>query len=274
MSEKQDLLKAAKTLGCKGVNTSSNLADLRKAINEKLGVPDSGDDDLDTKITESYAATVLKAGSDAVAAKTGPVVASSRNIPNLSPNGKWEGKRARIKRTMTGHNDMMGAIFNWNGWPTIIPIDAVVDVAWPIYEIILNCTGMDMDIRQEDDPRDRSKVRNIKNITYYEKYPFQFMGITPGTEDLPESPWEYTLDAYVNDFPEYTVRMWRQLCVLWEISDDQASISPGLGPDQEIVCRRNSVHYLLNLPQGVDVKVRKQVRNEKRSDIGMEAKAA
>jgi len=169
---------------------------------------------------------------------------------------------------------MSGAIFNWNGYPCIIPIDTVVDIPWPIFEIIKNCVGMEMEIRQEDDPHDKGKVRNIKEIEYFDKYPFQFMGVTPGTEDLPESPWEYTLDAYVEDFPGFSVRMWRQLCILWEINDKQAKIVPGVEPDEEIRTRRNAIHYLLNLPQGAEAGMRRRVRNEKRVDIGLPAMAA
>jgi hypothetical protein len=136
------------------------------------------------------------------------------------------------------------------------------------------CVGMEMEIRQEDDPRDKGKVRNIKNITYYDKYHYQYKGVTPGTEDLPESPWEYTLDQYVDDFPGFTVRMWRQLCILWEISDAQAKIVPGVSPEEEMETRRNAVHYLLNLPQDADADLRQKVRDEKRSDIGLEERAA
>ena len=276
MSRKQELLKAAKTLGITTVNTKSTVDELTKAINEVLGTPDLGVDDQDEKDerTASYAATIAKHGEEAVAKETGAVVAEVHNIPNLSPTGIWEGKRARLRRVKTGHNDMSGAIFNWNGYPCIIPIDKQVDIAWPIYEIIQNCVGMEMEIRQEDDLKDKGKVRNIKDITYYDKYPFQYMGVTPGTEDLPESPWEYTLNMYVDDFPGYSVRMWRQLCILWEINDEQAHIKPGVSPEEEIRTRRNAVHYLLNLPQDVELEIRARVRNEKRVDIGLPAMAA
>jgi hypothetical protein len=285
MSTKQDTkakLMAAKILGISGLNENTPIDEIDKAINEKLGKSDSGDDNLDKRILDSHVATITKHGEEAVAKASGPVVADLMNIPNLSPTGQWEGKRAHLKRTKTGHNDMQGAMFNWNGWPCIIPIDKWVDVAWPIYEIIQKCRGMEMEIRQEEDPRNKGRVKNIKDISYFDKYPFTCIGVTPGTEDLPESPWEYTLDMYVKDFPGYTVRKWRQLCILWEISDDQANISAGMSPEKEVDVRRNSIHYHLNLPlaqseekeDGATLEVREQIRNEKRSDIGMEAIAA
>jgi hypothetical protein len=276
MSTKQELLDTAVMLGIKGVTTKTPLAELRSMINAKLGNPDLGTDDQDGKDakTDSYAAVISKAGPESVAKATGAVTAKPHNIPNLAPTGIWEGKRAKVRRVKTGHNDMNGAIFNWNGYPCIIPIDVDVDIPWPIFGIMQQCVGMEMEIRQEDDPRDKGKVRNIKNITYYDKYPYQYKGVTPGTEDLPESPWEYTLDQYVDDFPGFTVRMWRQLCILWEISDAQAKIVPGVSPEEEMETRRNAVHYLLNLPQDADADLRQKVRDEKRSDIGLEERAA
>ncbi len=271
MSTKQRNLTAARMLGIKGLTKDSTEDEIRQAISVVLGEPDLGNDDQNAEKTDSYTAVIAKHGEEAIASATGAVKTSAQNIPNLSPTGVWNGKRARIRRVKTGHNDMGGAIFNWNGWPTIIPIDLDVDIAWPIYEIIQQCTGMEMEITQEEDPKNKARVRNVKNITYFDKYPYQFKGVTPGTEHLPESPWEYTLDMYAQDFPDFTVRMWRQLCILWEITDEQAKIKPGVGPEKEIETRRNAVHYLLNLPQGVEGAVRQRVRDEKRSDIGMKA---
>jgi len=276
MSTKQELLQTCKILGVEGVNSKTTNDELRTAINAKLGNPDLdvNDQDANNEKTESYAAVIAKAGPESVASATGPVVSEAHNIPNLAPTGIWEGRRAKMRRVKTGHNDMNGALFNWNGYPCIIPLDSVVDVPWPIYEIIKNCVGMEMEIRQEDDPKDRSRVVNVKDITYFDKYPFQYMGVTPGTEDLPESPWEYTLDMYVEGFKGYSVRMWRQLCILWEINDAQANIKPGISPEQEIETRRNAIHFQLNLPMNAEPIIRRQVRNEKRVDIGLPAMAA
>lgn len=281
MSTKQDLLKAAKTLGITTVDKDSSDDEIRTAINAALGVPDLDDDDRsneqkagDDQRTDSMAAVLAKHGREAVASQTGPVVATEQNIPNLSPTGQWQGKRARIRRVKTGHNDMGGAIFRWNGWPTIVPLDTVVDVAWPIYEIMKQCVGMQMEITQEEDPRDKGRIHNKKNITYYDKYPYQFLGVTPGTEHLPESPWEYTLDQYVDDFPGFDVRKWRQLCILWEIADAQCEVSPGMKPADELEARRNAIHYALNLPQTANKADRERFRRQKFMDIGMKERAA
>ena len=274
MITKRELLAAARTLRIKGVNTNTPNDEIQAKINAVLGSPDLGDDDQRKQTAEAVSVAVAKHGEEALATETGAVLATVRDIPNLSPTGQWHGKRAKIKRVKTGHNDMGGAVFMWNGWPCIIPIDKAVDIAWPIFEIIQGCTGMEMEITQEEDPKDRARVQNKKNITYYDKYPYQFMGVTPGTENLPESPWEYTLDMYVEDFPDYTVRMWRQLCILWEINDTEANIVPGAGPEKEIQVRRNAIHYALNLPMGVEMEMRHRIRDEKRGDIGLEAKAA
>lgn len=274
---KTELLECAQKLGIREVNKANRIDEIRSAINAKLGNPDIPglNEEQQDEVTDSYAAVVVQAGDGAIAGPTGAVHATAKNIPNLSPSGVWHGKRARLRRIKTGNNDMAGAIFNWNGWPCIIPIDAAyVDVAWPIYEIIRGCIGMRLSIRQEQDPRTPSRVSNILERTDYDKYPFEFMGVTPGTEQLPESAWEYTLDRYVEDFNGYTVRMWRQLCVLWEIPDEHCKIMAGMLPEDESAARRNAIHYHLNLPQGVDRQMRERVRDEKRADIGMTAKAA
>ncbi len=279
MTTNSELLKAAKTLGTTSVNKNTNKDDLLAAINNVLGNPTgAGKSELNAEqqaeITESFAAVVNKAGPESVATKSGPVKAGARDIPNLSPNGQWQGKRARIKRTVTGHQDIGGALFRWNGWPTLIPLDREVDVAWPIWEILKGTVGVRVEVEQVEDPRDKGKINNIINQSKYNKYPYQFMGVTPGTEHLPESAWEYTLDQYVEGFEGFTARMWRQLCALWEMNDKDSGIKPGMGPEAEVEARRNAVHYLLNLPQTDDRDVRAAVRNEKRADIGMEAKAA
>ena len=268
MTNKRDLYNVAKTLGIAGVTRTTSRADLETAINEKLGNAPIAED---ATPGPDYARVIAQHGTEALATETGPAMAKPQDIPNLSPTGTWQGKRAKLKRTKTGHNDMEGAIFNWNGYPCIIPIDMPVDIPWPIYGIIQQCRGMNLEIRQEDDGK---KVMNVKDISYFDKYPYQFMGVTPGTEHLPESPLEYVLDMYVEDFPDFTVRMWRQLCILFEINDETAEIKPGVGPEAEIIARRNTVHYLLNLPQEVDQAIRERIRDEKRGDIGMEAKAA
>lgn len=276
MSTKQKNLSAARMLGITGLTKNTPDEEVCQAIRAKLGDADleTNDQDKQPDITPGIVETIAKHGHESIATETGAVTASARNIPNLAPTGKWHGKRARLIRTKTGQNDMGGAIFNWNGWPCIIPIDVVVDVAWPIFEIIKLCRGMLMNIDAVIDPQNKANVHNVKEIQYYDKYPFQFKGVTPGTEHLPESPIEYTLDMYVDDFPHYTVRMWRQLCILWEISDDQANIKPGMGPEPEITARRNALHYALNLPMETSHELRQRVRDEKRDDHGMEAKAA
>ena len=276
MSTKQELLTAAKALGITGVNKNTPNDDIEAKIHAVLGTPDLGVNDQADRDerTDSYVAQLAKHGEEAVAKETGAVVAASQNIPNLAPSGRWEGKRARIRRLKTGHNDMSGAIFKWNGFPCIIPIDVVVDIAWPILEIIKTCVGIELTVTQEEDARDKAKIHNKKNVTYYDKYPFTFLGVTPGTEHLPESPYEFVLDAYVDDFKGFDVRKWRQLCIQWEISDAQAQIKPGMAPDDEIEVRRNAIHYMLNIPQSDDLEYRKRVRDQKRGDIGMTAKAA
>ena len=45
-------------------------------------------------------------------------------------------------------------------------------------------------------------------------------------------------------------------------------------PKDEIQVRRNSIHYALNLPHEPSLEIRQRVRDEKRIDIGMQAKAA
>jgi len=273
---KKELLRAAKTLGITSVSAKNNEDEIREAINAKLGNP-APDADLSgeqrAEITDSYAAIVNEAGPESVASE-GAVMPTLRDIPNLSPNGKWQGKRARIRRTKTGHQDMGGALMRWNGWPTIIPLDVVVDIAWPIFIALKAAVGLNLEVTQEADPTNKARIHNIMKESRYDKYPHQYMGVTPGTENLPESAWEYTLDQYVDGFPGYTVRMWRQLSVLWEITDVESGIKPGMGHEAEIITRKNSIHSKLNLPFTDDKAMLLRIRNERRSDIGMEAKAA
>lgn len=269
MATRNELLKTAKTLGISSVGTSSSKEELRAAIQAVLGEPDSAADQASNdQVTDSIANVVAKHGEEAIATATGAVLAGANSIPNLSPNGKWEGKRARVLRTTTGQNDMGGAIFNWNGWITIIPIDTPVDVAWPIYEILKETVGVKVRVTQE---QDGEKIKNVMHKTEYRKYPFQFMGVTPGTENLPEHAWEYTLDQYVEGFKDFTVQMWRQLCVLWELTDSGIGLGPGVSPTEEVKIRENAIHAHLNLPYGVPRETREVIRDQKRVNIGMKA---
>jgi len=279
MSTREKLLTMVRALGEKPSEDATE-AELQSEIDRVLGEPNIqiGSDEENAQANANQqgavATALAKHGEQAVAKSTGAVLANSGNIPNLSPTGIWQGKRARLKRTPTGNNDMGGAIFGWNGYPTIIPLNQTVDIAWPIFIVIQNCVGMDMEITSEEEQKNKTRIIKKTNITYVDKYPIQYMGVTPGTEQLPESPWEYTLDMYVDDFAGYSVRMWRQLCILWEISDAQAEVKPGISPDKEAEQRSNSIHFKLNLPKDAERIVRERVRDQKRSDISMEAKAA
>src|SRR3990172_9072330 len=113
MQTKQEYLAAAKVLGLKGLSMNSNLDELRSAVNAVLGLPDLTPTDQSNQQTDQVATIIAKHGHEAIARPTGPVVAPFGNIPNLAPTGIWEGKRARIRRVKTGHNDMGGAPFNW-----------------------------------------------------------------------------------------------------------------------------------------------------------------
>lgn len=271
-TERSKLLASAKKLGAK-VADDAQIDDIRRAINEKLGFPDDNAENPAGQTDEI--ANIIVDNPDAVAGELTNLPSDFRtNIPNLAPNGRWEGKRARIVRTRTGHNDMAGAIFRWNGWPTIIPIEVACDVAWPIYEAIRECRGTRASVRQVEHPTDPGKVNNVVETTKYDKYPYQFLGVTPGTEHLPESALEYVLDQYAEDFPGYSLRMWRQLCALFELSDPRCGIKPGMMQEEEIKVRRNALHAELNLPMGANKGIRARIRDEKRSEYRMPARAA
>lgn len=281
MSTNAKLLETARLLGCKGVDKNTKKADLEAAIAETLGISTDSTafpmtDEQVSKRIESDADLITKHGEGAIAKPTGAVkvVPGTESIPNLSPTGIWQGKRARIRRIKTGNNDIGGAIFRWNGYPLIIPIGVEVDIPWPFLNIIEDAVGMTLTIDQEDDPNNKARVINKQTKEFYQKYPIEMRGVTPGTENLPESPWEYTLDQYAAGFEGFTTRMWRQLCILWEISDADAGVKPGMDPEQEDQARSNAIHFKLNLAKTDDPRVRDQVRNAKRSDIGMASKAA
>jgi hypothetical protein len=172
MSDRNKLYAAATKLGCENINQRSTADELREAIAEKLGVVDAEGSlpagearDLHVmRTTDSYAQQIAD-DNLSVAGPTGAVVGGRDDIPNLTPNGKWQGKRARVVRVQTGNADMAGAIFRWNGWPTLIPISRECDVAWPIFEIMRNAVGVRGEVRQEFDPNRPGVVKNRLETT-------------------------------------------------------------------------------------------------------------
>lgn len=145
-----------------------------------------------------------------------PKVAKLRTPPNLRSLKDWGGKRYRI-RAMAQDESRGGARafpVCWEGEayiidPKIVPYQ---DVPAPVYHNLLDAVAGDL----KTEWKNEQKQMQYQWINY-PRFPIQVLGVTPGTEHLPESlrDW-YIQDALDNDLyskhdRDALERVWRTL---------------------------------------------------------------
>lgn len=140
--------------------------------------------------TETTVSNVTAIGS----AKTQPV--SLRRLPNLygNGNGKWEGRMRRVKFIPRDRKEGEQVITaRWEELKQDVIADQITDMPWPLY----------MNFSQAED-REYEKVHTLEPSGKYKgrlitteierstpKYNYIDLGDVPGTEDLPESFYDY-----------------------------------------------------------------------------------
>ena len=129
------------------------------------------------------------------AAKSKPV--SLLRLPNLSGNGKWEGRMRRIKYIPRNRDDgEQVVVCRWEEMKQDVIADQEQDLPWPIFMNF--CDAVDIKFWKEHDldpgkkdPRMKGRLVTIEHEEVTKKYTFVDMGDVPGTEDLPESYFDY-----------------------------------------------------------------------------------
>ena len=169
--------------------------------------PATGLDTLRRKLQEHYG-TFEKAASAAPAPrKTG------RRPPNLRSVLNWEGKRYRIKAMATQENGERAYPVAWESevfW--IDPKAAYQDVPAPIFHSLNDAEGMTLSLKWKQE-----RMETERTITKFKRFPFSLMGVTPGTENLPESLRQWyqrdceAHDRYETEHRDNLERVWFNL---------------------------------------------------------------
>lgn len=195
--------------------------------------------DLDGINTDSCELSVLKnklfeaVGSDRrvatgnVESDTPRLRVRSRSVVtppvNLSPFGKWGGRRRRITLPRPQNTLARAESFEWNGKaPYWLPYGEAVDVPWPIY-----CMIRDNRVKRVVQIKKPTASGANEITTGFEFDPPSFAdhGTTPGTEHLPTSLADYYRGLGLKVLGELSHRDLQNLC-------QKIDINP-TGPDRK-----------------------------------------
>lgn len=129
------------------------------------------------------------------AAKSKPL--SLTRMPNLSGNGKWEGRMRRIKyipRSSDAGEQVV--VCRWEEMKQDVIAEQEQDLPWPLYMNF--CQAVDIQYWKEhlldegrEDPKMKGRLITIEHEKQTPKYKFMDYGDVPGTADLPESYFDY-----------------------------------------------------------------------------------
>lgn len=174
--------------------------------------PNESIDTLTRKLLQHYGKFDQPTKSKAIKA---PSTARLRTPPNLRSVIGWGGKKYRI-RAMTQDESRGGSRkfpVLWEGEAFIVdPNQPYQDLPAPIYHNLRDAQSMDLTTKW-----DSQKALMEHRWTKYPRFPFETLGVTPGTEHLPESlrDW-YIADArahelYANEDKDSLERIWKAL---------------------------------------------------------------
>lgn len=156
---------------------------LRDRLLEKLGrafnagqtveVPASGAKPFDERLPEEFSDDELKELARL----------------NLTPGGTWQGRRYRVSVSRPASmKGQQAHPFRWGGHLVMVPWNVNVDVPFPVYEILRNSRELHIDQERSQDKKGTATIINHKR--YENRFQFNDMGITPGTEHLPKTQKE------------------------------------------------------------------------------------
>lgn len=127
---------------------------------------------------------------------------------NLTGYGRWEGRRHRVKMLRANQQDTAkGVPIGWEGAGSIYALyDApYVDLPEPHFNNLNNSLQTHFTVSAYVE---RGKIiREDQNVTKVRDYPFEYRGVTPGTENLPGSllewyQWEAERKNYFERFTQ------------------------------------------------------------------------
>ena len=172
---KQQLLAAAKTLGLTFAPATAEKT-MRVRLCETLGKNVDADEASKPKPAPRF--------------KTNGIFDPKPELKNIDD---WGGKRMSVrvyKPSADADSPQEYFQVTWEGQKRYFAYNINVDLAWPHFQALKNAEKTRLD--QEELKDNKGILTGIKNVwTPSPRYHFNVVGVTPGTENLPESTLEY-----------------------------------------------------------------------------------
>jgi hypothetical protein len=118
-------------------------------------------------------------------------IPSQHGRPGLAPTERWEGRRHRVQ-VHHGDDDKEHKAFvlQWNGDARAFPFDKVCDMPEPYFHILQHAVVKTVKQRPVKDEEGRLERMESYDVSK-PRYAYNYMGVTPGTEELPTSILDY-----------------------------------------------------------------------------------
>lgn len=111
--------------------------------------------------------------------------------PKLNAKDIWEGRRHRVRvHRGAGAEQHKSFVLYWDGEQRAFPYDDEIDMPEPYFNILKQAkVGT---VKQKPRIDESGKLIAIEDFDVYSpRYSFDYLGVTPGTENLPGSVLEY-----------------------------------------------------------------------------------
>lgn len=123
-----------------------------------------------------------------------PARAVVGRIPNLGPSGKWEGRMRRVMVIDPNpESEKKTVSVAWEGRTWDFAYGGAVDMPWPYWNALKDAVARDeASVNVTEWVRDKKgRVTKVTTPTERPVHNYQDMGDVPGTEDLPESYFDF-----------------------------------------------------------------------------------
>ena len=130
----------------------------------------------------------------AAPAPEAPKLSVVGRIPNLGPTGKWEGRMRRVFVVDPNPDSKKKTVsVAWEGKPWDFRYGETVDMPWPYWNALKDATVRDEASENVTEWVADKKGERTKVTTPVERpvHNYQDLGDVPGTEDLPESYFDF-----------------------------------------------------------------------------------
>lgn len=115
-------------------------------------------------------------------------------IPNLGPTGKWEGRMRRVMVVDPNPDSEKKTVsVAWEGRPWDFAYGVAVDMPWPYWSALKDAVARDeASVNVTEWERDKKgRVKKVTTPTERPVHNYQDLGDVPGTENLPESYFDF-----------------------------------------------------------------------------------